>query len=113
MILRGGRNLSPRLIEEMVARHPQVVDVAVAAYPCPVMGERACAFVVLDKGASLSFPALIEFLQREQMPTWQFPERMELMEELPKSAGGKVMKGKLREWVAAKVKAEAGTAAAA
>lgn len=106
MILRGGRNISPRLIEEMVSRHPQVMDVAVAAYPCPVMGERACAFVVLQKGASLTFPALIEFLHSQQMPTWQLPERMELMDELPKSAGGKIMKNKLREFVAAKVKAD-------
>jgi acyl-CoA synthetase (AMP-forming)/AMP-acid ligase II len=107
MILRGGRNISPRLIEEMVSRHPLVLDVAVAAYPCPVMGERACAFVVVQKGASLSFPALIEFLHSQQMPTWQLPERLELMDELPKSAGGKIMKNKLREFVAAKVKAEA------
>ena len=107
MILRGGRNISPRLIEEMVSRHPQIVDVAVAAYPCPVMGERACAFVVLQRNTTLSFPALIDFLHGEQMPTWQLPERMELLDELPKSAGGKVMKGKLREFVAAKVKAEA------
>lgn len=113
MILRGGRNISPRLIEETVARHPLVVDVAVAAYPCPVMGERACAFVVLTKDAELTFATLIEFLQAEQMPTWQLPERMELMGDLPKSAGGKIMKGKLREFVAAKVNAEAGTAAAA
>ena len=92
---------------EMVSRHPQVMDVAVAAYPCPVMGERACAFVVLQKGASLTFPALIDFLHSQQMPTWQLPERLELMEELPKSAGGKIMKNKLRDYVAAKVKAEA------
>ncbi len=107
MIIRGGRNLSPRLIEEMVGRHPRIADVAVAAFPCPVMGERACAFVVTHDKAPLTLADLLSFLQNESMPTWQMPERIELMDELPKSAGGKIMKNKLRELVAAKVKAEA------
>jgi acyl-CoA synthetase (AMP-forming)/AMP-acid ligase II len=112
MIIRGGRNISPRLIEEMVFRHPGVADVAVAGFPDRVLGERACAFVVLRRGASLSFDELIQFLRGEHMPTWQMPERLELMEELPKSAGGKIMKNKLREMIAAKVQAEADLAAA-
>jgi acyl-CoA synthetase (AMP-forming)/AMP-acid ligase II len=106
MIIRGGRNISPRLIEEMVLRHPQVYEVAVAAYPDRVLGERACAFVVPRAGAELTLASLIDFLRTQQMPTWQMPERLELMQELPKSAGGKVMKNKLREYVAAKVQAE-------
>lgn len=106
MIIRGGRNLSPRLIEELVQRHTQVLEVAVAAYPDKVLGERACAFVVLRAGAQMTLQSLLDFLRTQQMPTWQMPERLELMEELPKSAGGKVMKNKLREYVAAKVKAE-------
>ena len=112
MIIRGGRNLSPRLIEEMVGRHPRIADVAVAAFPCPVMGERACAFVVTHDKAPLTLADLLSFLQNESMPTWQMPERIELMDELPKSAGGKIMKNKLRELVAAKVKAEAPTSTA-
>jgi acyl-CoA synthetase (AMP-forming)/AMP-acid ligase II len=106
MIIRGGRNISPRLIEEMVARHPQVAEVSVAAFPDAVLGERACAFVVMQRGATLTLDSLIAFLRGELMPVWQLPERLELMDELPKSAGGKVMKNKLRELVAAMVKAE-------
>ena len=106
MIIRGGRNISPRLIEEMVLRDPRVVEVAVAAYPDRVLGERACAFVVLRPGTRTDLPSLLEFLKTQQMPSWQMPERLELMDELPKSAGGKVMKNKLRELIAAKVKAE-------
>ena len=106
MIIRGGRNISPRLIEEMVLRHPQVAEVAVAAYPDKVLGERACAFVVPRAGADLTLQSLLEFLRTQQMPTWQMPERLELMQDLPKSAGGKIMKNKLRELVAAKVQAE-------
>jgi non-ribosomal peptide synthetase component E (peptide arylation enzyme) len=54
----------------------------------------------------LPFAELLAFLQKERMPTWQMPERLEAMDELPKSAGGKIMKNKLREFVAAKVKAD-------
>jgi acyl-CoA synthetase (AMP-forming)/AMP-acid ligase II len=106
MIIRGGRNISPRLIEEMVGRDPRVLEVAVAAYPDKVLGERACAFVVPRAGMTITLPSLLDFLRTQQMPTWQMPERLELMAELPKSAGGKVMKNKLREYVAAKVQAE-------
>jgi len=90
----------------MVLRDPRVVEVAVAAYPDRVLGERACAFVVLRPGTRTDLPSLLEFLKTQQMPSWQMPERLELMDELPKSAGGKVMKNKLRELIAAKVKAE-------
>ncbi len=109
MIIRGGRNISPRLIEEMVNRDPRVLEVAVAAYPDKVLGERACAFVVPRPEASITLPSLLDFLRTQQMPTWQMPERLELMTELPKSAGGKVMKNKLREYVAAKVQADEAT----
>lgn len=107
MIIRGGRNISPRLIEEMVGKHQDVLEVAVAAFPDAVLGERACAFVVQRPGAAMTLETLLVFLKEQQMPTWQMPERLELMDDLPKSAGGKIMKNKLRELVAAKVKAEA------
>ena len=106
LIIRGGRNISPRLIEEMVARHPQVLDVAVAAYPDKVLGERACAFVVLRYGSMMTLKDVLEFLKNEHMSVWQMPERLELMAELPRSAGGKVMKNKLRQFVADKVALE-------
>ena len=109
MIIRGGRNISPTLIEEMVGKHPSVMEVAVAAYPDSRLGERACAFVATMPGTALSLEDLIAFLKTEKMPTWQMPERLEIMAELPKSAGGKVMKNKLRDYVAAKVEAEAGS----
>lgn len=113
MIIRGGRNISPRLIEEMVMRHPQVMEVSVASYPDAVLGERACAFVVLQAGATMTLTSLVEFLRGEHMPIWQMPERLELLEELPKSAGGKVIKNKLREYVVARLQDEAVATAAA
>jgi non-ribosomal peptide synthetase component E (peptide arylation enzyme) len=107
MILRGGRNISPRLIEETLTRHAAVLEVAVAAMPDPVMGERACAFIVLSERATLTFEEVIAFLKEEKISAWQLPERLEILAELPKSAGMKVEKRKLTEMVAEKLKAEA------
>ena len=106
MILRGGRNISPRLIEDVMIEHPAVVEVAVAAMPDRVLGERACAFAVLRPGRKLGFEELIAFLKERKVSVWQLPERLEVLEDLPKSAGGKVAKNKLTEYVTARLKAE-------
>ena len=110
MILRGGRNISPRLIEEAMVVHPAILEVAVAAMPDPVLGERACAFAILRKGATLSFAALIAFLRERNVSAWQLPERLEVMDDFPRSAGGKIAKNKLTEFVTLKLKEETGRA---
>jgi len=111
MILRGGRNISPRLIEDAMIEHPAILEVAVASMPDPVLGERACAFVVLKKGCTLGFEELIAFLKERKLSVWQLPERLELMEDLPKSAGGKIAKNKLTEFVRGRLKEETHRAA--
>lgn len=106
MILRGGRNISPRLIEEFLIKHPSVVDVAVAPMPDPVLGERACAFVILKPGTSLSFEEAVSFLKDQKLAVFQLPERLEVLDDLPKGVGGKVTKKDLTAMVTAKLKAE-------
>jgi len=105
MILRGGRNISPLVIEEALRRHPQVHDVAVAGIPDPVLGERACAFVIQREGPALQLAEIVAFLRGEDLATWQLPERLELLDEFPQSAGGKIQKGALTELVARKLRA--------
>jgi non-ribosomal peptide synthetase component E (peptide arylation enzyme) len=107
MIIRGGRNISPRLIEDLLITHPAVVEVAVAAMPDSVLGERACAFVVAKPGDLPTLADLLVFLKLRRAPTWQMPERLELLDELPRSAGGKIMKNKLTELVTVRLEAEA------
>ena len=106
MILRGGRNVSPLLIEEALIKHADVQDVAVAAMPDPVLGERACAFVIARPGAGLELAGLLDFLRGEGLATWQLPERLEIMQEFPRSAGGKTLKRELTALVTEKLKAE-------
>lgn len=103
MILRGGRNLSPRLIEEALIEHSSILEVAVAAMPDPVLGERACAFVVLRQGCKLTFDEAIAFLKERKVSVWQLPEWLEVMEDLPRSAGGKIAKNQLTQFITGKL----------
>jgi acyl-CoA synthetase (AMP-forming)/AMP-acid ligase II len=105
MILRGGRNISPLTIEQALIRHPAVLDVSVAAIPDKVLGERACAFVLLRDGASLTLPAAVDFLKQQQLAVWQLPERLEIVAELPRGPGGKILKSRLTAMVVEKMKA--------
>lgn len=107
MILRGSRNIFPRTIEELLIKHPAVLDVSVAAMPDAILGEKACAFVVLRSGASLSFDEMVAFLKEQKIAVWQLPERLELMDELPRGVGGKVLKARLTIEVAEKLRREA------
>lgn len=107
MILRGGRNLSPRLIEDALIGHPSIIEVAVAAMPDPVLGERACAFVILKEGCTLGFDEAIAFLKERKVSVWQLPERLEVMDDLPRSAGGKVAKNQLTQFITEKLEREA------
>ncbi|MDP3494884.1 MAG: AMP-binding protein [Hyphomonadaceae bacterium] len=106
MILRGGQNISPRLIEDLLITHEAVAEVSVAGMPDPRLGERACAFVVLKPGKSLTFRDAISFLEGKKIAKWQWPERLEIMDELPRSTGGKIAKGKLTEYVVNLLKME-------
>ncbi len=106
MILRGGRNISPLTIEQQLIKHPAVVDVAVTAMPDPVLGERACAFVILKSGASLKFEEAVDFLKANHLAIWQVPERLEIIDDFPRGPGGKVLKSKLTQVITEKLKAE-------
>jgi len=106
MILRGGRNVSPRTSEEPLMKHPSVLEVAVAAMPDPILGERACAFVMLKPGKTLSFEEMVAFLTEAKLAIWQLPERLEIVADMPRSTGGKIAKAKLTALVTEKLKAE-------
>jgi cyclohexanecarboxylate-CoA ligase len=61
------------------------------------LGERACAFVVLNAGFHLTFDAMLAYLEEKGMAKSYFPERLEIVPELPRTATGKIQKYKLRE----------------
>jgi acyl-CoA synthetase len=96
-ILRGGKNISAVAVEEVVATHPAVAVAAAVAMPDATFGERVCAFVELKDGAALDLSTLVEHLLQLGVSKELLPERLEVLDELPRSSGGKIAKGQLRE----------------
>ena len=95
MIIRGGQNINPRAIEEVLLRHSSVVDVAVASVPDPVLGERVGAFVVGRPSQTPSLAELSRFVLDQGLAKWNQPELLFLVDDLPRNAGGKVDKARL------------------
>lgn len=99
IIIRGGENISAKEVEDLLYRHPDVVEVAVVAMPDAAMGEKAAAFVVPVRGAEPTLQDLCVFLAEHRIARQKHPERLELREELPKTASGKLQKFRLRDEV--------------
>ncbi|MDQ4123823.1 MAG: long-chain fatty acid--CoA ligase [Acidobacteriota bacterium] len=95
MILRGGYNVYPRELEEVIMTHPAVSLCAVVGVPDPKMGEEVKAFIVLKQGASLGEEEMIEWC-KEQFAANKYPRYVEFRESLPVGATGKVLKRELR-----------------
>ena len=94
-IIRGGKNLSAPAIEAEVASHPAVALVAAVPAPDPVFGERVCVYVTPRAGTAVTLEEINRHLgARGVSPEW-FPEYLVLMDDLPRSSGGKVAKGDL------------------
>jgi cyclohexanecarboxylate-CoA ligase len=96
VIIRGGENISPQEIEEILLTLDAIEDIAVVAMPDPHMGERACAFVV-PTGASFDFEMMVNALKARGVASFKIPERLELRRDLPRTAVGKIRKDVLRD----------------
>jgi non-ribosomal peptide synthetase component E (peptide arylation enzyme) len=97
VIIRKGENLSAKEIEDQLAAHPKVRDVAVVGLPDPERGERACAVVVAaDAAAPLGFDEMAAFLRGRGLAAQKVPEQLEHLPELPRNVAGKVLKRELR-----------------
>jgi long-chain acyl-CoA synthetase len=94
MILAGGFNVFPRVIEEAIYEHPAVAEVTVIGIPDPYRGESPKAFIVAKPGQRLGFDELKEFL-RDKLGRHEMPAEMELRESLPKTPVGKLSKKEL------------------
>ncbi|MCW2889287.1 MAG: AMP-dependent synthetase and ligase [Streptosporangiaceae bacterium] len=97
VIIRKGENISARVVEEELLRHPGVADVAVIGLPDPELGEMACAVIVPSQGhPAPTLPQLTAFLRERELPTRQWPERLEVLGVLPRNPTGKALKAELR-----------------
>ena len=96
MILRGGYNVYPRELEEVIITHPAVSLCAVSGVADERLGEEVKAFVVLTKDAELSEDAFIDWC-KEQFAANKYPRYVEFRSELPIGGTGKIFKRALRE----------------
>jgi long-chain acyl-CoA synthetase len=96
LVIVNGFNVYPREVEEALADHPGVAEVAVIGEPDPDTGESVTAYVVAVPGAVLDADALTAFAAT-RLARFKCPRRMEIVDALPHSATGKVAKGRLRE----------------
>jgi acyl-CoA synthetase (AMP-forming)/AMP-acid ligase II len=101
LIIRGGENISPKEIEDVLHQHPAIKEVAIVAMPHERMGETVCAYVIAQPGRHVDVPALTVYLEQAGLARQKFPERVELVNDLPRTASGKVQKNVLRDRIAA------------
>lgn len=97
IIIRGGENISPIEIENLVSQHPDVEDVAVVGMPDKELGERACAYIKPRAGAKPTLEGIVSFLKSKGASVIQLPERVELIDNIPLTKIGKADKKALRE----------------
>jgi cyclohexanecarboxylate-CoA ligase len=100
-INRGGEKIPVSEIEQILYQHEGIHDVAIVSMPDLRLGEKACAFVATRDGAQLDLSALQSFLDQRNVARRYWPERLEVLEALPKTASGKIQKYLLRERVRA------------
>ncbi|MGH7924558.1 MAG: AMP-binding protein, partial [Candidatus Binatus sp.] len=106
LINRGGEKVSAEEIEAHLLAHASVTAVAVVAMPDPVLGEKACAYVSLRDGNTFALPMMREFLAARGVAQFKWPERIEIVRELPLTNVGKIKKAELRRDIAEKLAAE-------
>jgi len=97
VVIRGGENVPVVEIENLLYKHPAISLVAVVGYPDRRFGERVCAFVALKPGCSFTFEDMTAYLTEQQVTKTYFPERLEVLEQMPQTPSGKLQKFKLRE----------------
>ncbi len=96
-IIRGGKNVSAPAVEEAACTHPAVALAAAVPMPDPVFGERVCVYAELRPGRQLSLEELVSHLVAGGISVEYLPERLVVVDALPRSSGGKIAKGALRE----------------
>src|SRR5947209_11828239 len=104
MIIRGGENIYPREIDELLYKYPAVAEAATVGVPDELYGEEVAAFVVLKQGETASADEIISYC-REHLADYKCPKTVRVVESLPKGPTGKVLKRELQK----RMKDEAGT----
>ncbi len=106
IIIRGGMNISAQEVENMIMAHPLVQEAAVVGMPDETLGERTCAYVVPVPGQQITMESIITFMKEQQAAVYKLPERVEIVDAIPRNPVGKVLKKDLRKDIALKLAKE-------
>jgi 2,3-dihydroxybenzoate-AMP ligase len=107
VINRGAEKIHAEEVEELIMCHPGVANVALVAMPDPVLGERACAYLAMERGGEqLTVQTLAQHLLGCGLAKYKLPERVEVVDSLPLTNVGKVAKKALRQDIATKLQTE-------
>ena len=96
IIIRNGENISPKEIEDILAGHDGIAEIAVVGIPDERTGERACAVIVTADQPAPALTDLRELLMRQGVAKFKIPEQVEIWDALPKNDAGKVLKHRIR-----------------
>lgn len=97
IIIRGGLNISPAELDVLIESHPKVREACCAAYADERLGERVCAVVALRDGQSLTLQEVCDHLRAADIATYKLPEKLRIVEALPRNPLGKVLRRELAE----------------
>ena len=96
LIIRGGLNIAPTEIENVLYRHPDVLEASVVGVPDSEWGEGIVAVVALNEESEVTSNELLQLCNRSELTSIKMPERIDIWDELPKNAVGKIAKNEIR-----------------
>ncbi|MCP3941462.1 MAG: acyl--CoA ligase [Desulfobacteraceae bacterium] len=106
IIIRGGYNISSQEIENHLMAHPKIQDLAVVSMPDEKLGEKMCVYAVPAPDKQLDLDDLTCFLEEKKVARYKHPERLEIVDAIPRNPVGKVLKKKLRQNILSKLAME-------
>ncbi|MAZ87658.1 MAG: 2,3-dihydroxybenzoate-AMP ligase [Cellvibrionaceae bacterium] len=95
LIIRGGMNISPAELDNLLNAHPRISEAAVAGYACELMGERVAAYVVSNDEQPLTLDDIVSYLKAKHVAPFKFPEDVINLSSLPRNPLGKVVRNQL------------------
>ena len=103
LIIRGGVNISPEEIDQLLGGHPDLAEACVFALPDPVMGERIGVAAVPRPGSEATLDAVTAYLREQDLAVFKLPERLFVFDSLPRNVTNKVMRSEVRDMALAMI----------
>jgi len=97
LIIRGGMNISPEELDNLLSSHPKMLEVAVTGYDDEILGEKVGVVAVVAEGETLTLDEIIDYLKDKKIAKYKMPEDLRVIDVLPKNPVGKVLRRELKD----------------